>query len=46
MVALALGVAACAEDVTLERSGFVRCAVGGGITAGGLVNYANWSNSA
>ena len=35
-----------AEDVTLERSGFVRCAFGGGITAGGLINYANWSNSA
>ena len=35
-----------AEDVTLERSGFVRCAFGGGITVGGLINYANWSNSA
>ena len=46
MVVLALGAAACAEDVTLERSGFVRCAFGGGITVGGLVNYANWSNSA
>ena len=46
LVAVALGAAACAEDVTLERSGFVRCAFGGGITVGGLVNYANWSNSA
>ena len=35
-----------AEDVTLERSGFVRCAFGGGITVGGLINYGNWSNSA
>ena len=46
LMAVALGAAACAEDVTLERSGFVRCAFGGGITVGGLVNYANWSNSA
>ena len=46
VMAVALGAAACAEDVTLERSGFVRCAFGGGITVGGLVNYANWSNSA
>ena len=48
---VAASVAICAglvvaEDVTLERSGFMRCAFGGGITAGGLVNYADWSNSA
>ena len=46
LVAVAFGAMGFAEDVTLERSGFVRCAFGGGITAGGLINYANWSNSA
>ena len=49
MVAASVAICAglvVAEDVTLERSGFMRCAFGGGIMAGGLVNYADWSNSA
>ena len=46
LVCATLGAAASAEDVTLERSGFLRCAFGGGITAGGLVNYDCWTNSA